>query len=199
MMHNHPPVYLSKQYWLDRINNYEEPYTNVYNPFEIIERLISRASPYDYEGANWYRTLRGWDGKVSQSCREKQQTMYNWLISDEEIIAALIKKDGYLICKLYSLSKTNNWIQNNLELFELAIENCREEEWQVKYILEISGSIVRENKDFMRKVIDKDGRYIQYASDAIRRNKYFVKLAMKTRGNRVFNHLSEQDILALLE
>jgi hypothetical protein len=125
--------------------------------------------------------------------------MYNWLISDEEIIAALIKKDGYLICKLYSLSKTNNWIQNNLELFELAIENCREEEWQVKYILEISGSIVRENKDFMRKVIDKDGRYIQYASDAIRRNKYFVKLAMKTRGNRVFNHLSEQDILALLE
>jgi hypothetical protein len=198
MMHDHPPIYLSKQYWLDRINNYKANYTNIYDPFEIIERLTSRVSPYDYEGANWYRTHRGWDGRVSESCREKQQTMYNWLITDEEIITALIRKDGHLICKLYSSSNMNNWIQNNLELFELAIENSREE-WQIKYILEISGSIVRENEDFMRKVIEKDGSCIQYASDAIRRDKDFVKLAMEFYGKSVFLSLKKEDILALLE
>ena len=197
MKHDHPPVYLSKTYWLDRINNYKAPYTNVYHPFEIIERLICRTSPYDYEGANWYLTHRGWDGHVSESCREKQRTMYKWLITDGEIIAALIKKDGYLICKLYSSSDMNTWIPNSLELFELAIENCREE-WQVTYILKISGSIVRENEAFMRKVIEKDGEFIKYASDAIRRNKFFIKLVMKTIGNRVFRHLSTEDTLALL-
>jgi hypothetical protein len=187
MMHDYPPVYLSKQYWLDKIEA-----SDWHDSFEIIDRLLS--DPYAFEDGDYDREYR----VATDSCKEKQRIMYNLLITDKEIITALIRKDGHLICKLYSSSKMNNWIQTNLELFEVAIQNCRKE-WQVKYIVEISGSILRENKEFMQKVIEKDGSCIRYASDAIRTDKDFVKLAIEYYGKSVFLYLTKDDIFALLE
>ena len=55
------------------------------------------------------------------------------------------------------------------------------------------------DREFMETVISRNGDCIQHAYFKIKRDKFFIKLAMKKIGNRVFQYLSTKDTLALLD
>jgi hypothetical protein len=173
MMHDHPPVYLSKQFWIDKINARKN------DCYSVLRSL--------YDGY-----FRGF--KLS---KKEQLNLFNLLVIDVDIIKTVIEKDGYDMTTLSYIRKENQWICKDKELVYIAIKSCSD--YNLPFVIVKIDKVFLKDREFIETVIARNGACIQYADFKIKRDKFFIKLAMKTIGNRVFEHLSTKDTLALLE
>jgi len=99
MMYDHPPVYLSKQVWIDKIN------ARKYDGYSILKSL-SLGNIHSI--------------KIS---KQEQYYLFNLLEGDRDVIKAVLEKDGYSIgClthfgkKINGFVKTKSWFILRLTL-----------------------------------------------------------------------------------
>jgi hypothetical protein len=175
MMHDHPTVYLSKQFWIDKIN------ARKYDGYSILRSL----------------NFGFWHIQSIKISKQEQSYLFNILIVDRDVIKTVLEKDGYSIGWLTSSRKENKWICKDKELVYIAIKSCSD--YDLPFVVEKIDKVFLKDREFMETVIARNGACIERANFKIKRDKFFIKLAMKTIGNRVFEHLSTKDTLALLE
>jgi hypothetical protein len=170
MMHDHPPVYLSKQFWIDKINN---------RGYSILRSL--------YNGLFGVFKLSG----------KEQLNLFNLLVVDKDVIKIILQKNGYDMSTLAYIRKENEWIYKDKELVYIALKSCSN--YNLPFLVKRINKVFLKDRELLETLIARNGACIEHVNFKIKRDKFFIKLAMKTIGNRVFEHLSTKDTLALLE
>jgi hypothetical protein len=184
MMHDHPTFKMSKEFWIQKIKK-------------------SRCCPF-YTLMCELNLDDCWmqpKNLAEKEIRDYNKRFYQMLLSDREIIEAFIQNDGTSIYRLSRVELDKGcWVLEDRNLVLMAIKSAITRDIEkASLVAEEMSVLLTLDPDFMLELVAVNKALIKFAHCSIRRSKDFVKLAMHVAGKDIFNHLSEQDKLALLE